>query len=164
MVEEVRFNNHDKKEYPPMHTAEHIINQAMCRLFGTGRSTKAHIEKKKSRLDFHSNKQMGSAEVEALEKEVNAVIVQDLPVTYLLSTRSEAEQYGVDISRIPADSSDAVRIVKVGNYDTCLCIGCHVEHTLQIGILEIYSHDYSPETETFRVRFRLRGADPVYDE
>lgn len=164
MDKQVEFNAHGKKEYPPMHTAEHIINQAMCRLFGTGRSISAHIEKKKSRLDFRSESPMGVEEAKALEAEVNRVIAQDLPVIYLLSTRAEAEQYDVDLSRIPEDSSEAVQIVKVGDYDTCLCIGQHVEHTSQIGRVEVYSSDYAPEQKRFRVRYRLSGADPIYDE
>lgn len=47
-----KFNPHGKQEYPPMHTVEHIINGAMVKLFGTGRSLNAHIERKKSRMDF----------------------------------------------------------------------------------------------------------------
>ena len=36
----------------PMHTAEHILNQTMIRLFGCERSKNAHIEKKKSKCDY----------------------------------------------------------------------------------------------------------------
>lgn len=34
----------------PMHTAEHILNQTMVRLFGCERSKNAHIEKKKKQM------------------------------------------------------------------------------------------------------------------
>lgn len=161
-METPEFNSHNKKEYPPMHTAEHIINQAMCRLFHTGRSTNAHIELKKYRLDFHAPTPLGDAEAKMLEEEVNRVIALDLPVTYVVSTRSEAEQYDVDLSRIPPDSSEAVRIVQVGDYDSCLCIGKHVEHTAQIGHVEIYSNAYYPEEHRWRVRYRLSGEETNY--
>ena len=37
-----------KKDYfPPMHTAEHILNQTMVRMFGCERSLTNHIEKNK---------------------------------------------------------------------------------------------------------------------
>lgn len=147
-----------------MHTAEHIINQAMCRLFNTGRSIGAHIEWKKSRLDFHAPTPMGDAEAKILEDEINRVIALDLPIEYLVTTRSEAEQYGVDLSRIPEDSSEAVQIVRVGDYDSCLCIGSHVERSGQIGHVEIYSHDYFPDEERWRVRYRLSGEDPKFQE
>ncbi|CQB88109.1 Alanine--tRNA ligase [Chlamydia trachomatis] len=147
-----------------MHTAEHIINQAMCRLFDTGRSVNAHVERKKSRLDFLATQPMGNKEARLLEEEVNRVIQLDLPVTYITTTRQAAEQYDVDLSRIPHDSSEAVRIVQVGDYDTCLCIGSHVAHTQQIGRVEIYSNAYDPERARWRIRYRLTGSDPTYND
>ena len=45
-----------KKDYfEPMHTAEHILNQTMVRMFGCPRSRNAHIEKTKSKTKNKSN-------------------------------------------------------------------------------------------------------------
>ena len=44
MEQEIQLNEHNKQEYPPMHTAEHILNQTMVRMFGCPRSKNAHIE------------------------------------------------------------------------------------------------------------------------
>ena len=52
MEQEIQLNAHNKQEYPPMHTCEHIINRTMVNLFGCGRAVSAHIERKKSKLDF----------------------------------------------------------------------------------------------------------------
>ena len=52
MEQPIQLNEHNKQEYPPMHTCEHIINRTMINLFGCGRSVSAHIEKKKSKLDY----------------------------------------------------------------------------------------------------------------
>ncbi len=42
------------KDYdPPMHTAEHVLNQTMIRLFGTGRNFSAHLNRGKSKCDYH---------------------------------------------------------------------------------------------------------------
>jgi Ser-tRNA(Ala) deacylase AlaX len=43
------------KEYadPRMHSAEHILNQTMVRMFKCERLLQAHIEKKKSKCDYH---------------------------------------------------------------------------------------------------------------
>ena len=49
-----QLNEHNKEEYPPMHTTEHIVNQTMIRLFGCGRAVSAHIERKKSKLDLQA--------------------------------------------------------------------------------------------------------------
>ena len=35
-----------------MHTAEHILNQTMIRMFGCERSKNTHIERKKSKCDY----------------------------------------------------------------------------------------------------------------
>lgn len=47
MEQEIQLNEHNKAEYPPMHTAEHILNQTMVRMFGCPRSKNAHIERKR---------------------------------------------------------------------------------------------------------------------
>lgn len=46
MEQEIQLNGHNKQEYPPMHTAEHILNQTMIRMFGCERSENTHIERK----------------------------------------------------------------------------------------------------------------------
>ena len=51
-MENIQLNAHNKEEYPPMHTAEHILNQTMVRMFGCPRSRNAHIERKKSKCDY----------------------------------------------------------------------------------------------------------------
>ena len=45
MEQEIQLNGHNKQEYPPMHTAEHILNQTMIRMFGCERSKNTHIER-----------------------------------------------------------------------------------------------------------------------
>ena len=52
MNEDFELNEHNKEEFPPAHTAEHLLNQTMIRLFGCGRSFNAHVERKKSKMSF----------------------------------------------------------------------------------------------------------------
>lgn len=164
-MKEPTFNPHNKKEYPPMHTVEHLINGAMVRLFDTGRSVSAHVERKKSRMDFRLPFEPSDEDARRLEAEVNAQLRADLPVSFVVTTQKEAEeQYGVDLSRIPEEATDSVQLALIGDYDVCLCIGDHVEHTAQCGTLEIYSHSYDSEKERWRIRFRLSGEDPQYSE
>lgn len=68
MEQQTKLNEHNKQEYPPMHTTEHIINQTMIRLFGCGRSVSAHIERKKSKLDYQLNACPTEEQIESLEK------------------------------------------------------------------------------------------------
>ncbi len=137
-----------------MHTAEHIINQTMIRLFGCGRSVEAHIERKKSKLDYALYEAPSEEQVKQLEKAVNEVIESHLPVTTEFITQQEACGR-FDMERLPEGASDTVRVVHVGDYDECLCIGTHVENTVEIGRFQIVSHSYEPETHRWRMRFKL---------
>ena len=146
------LNNHNKAEYPPMHTAEHILNQTMVRTFGCERSRNAHIERKKSKCDYTLPCAPSEEEITAIEQQVNDIIAQCLPVTIEFVTRENVPA-GVDLGKLPANASETLRIVRVGDYDVCACIGAHVENTSEIGRFRIISHTF--ENGTLRLRFKL---------
>lgn len=137
-----------------MHTCEHIVNQTMIRLFGCGRSVSAHIERKKSKLDYRLEQRPAEDDVKRLEEAVNEVIQSHLPVTTEFISQQEAEGR-FDLNRLPDDASSTVRVVKVGDYDECLCIGKHVANTSEIGVFKIISHDWNEEDKRWRIRFKL---------
>ena len=152
METEVQLNAHNKQEYPPMHTCEHIINQTMIRLFGCGRSVSAHIERKKSKLDYALPAAPTPEDIVRIETAVNEVIGRNLEVTTEFITQAEAVDR-FDMKRLPEGASETVRVVKVGDYDECLCIGKHVTNTSEIGTFKIISSDY--KDGIFRMRFKL---------
>lgn len=136
----------------PMHTTEHILNQTMVRMFGCERSRNAHIEKKKSKCDYHLEKAPTGQQLQELENQVNSVIRQHLPVTAELVKRDEISSE-VDLSKLPENASETLRIVRIGGYDVCACIGTHVQNTSEIGTFKIISHDY--QEGVLRLRFKL---------
>ena len=145
--------NEPKKSYhEPMHTCEHILNQTMVRMFGCGRSMNAHIEKKKSKCDYLLNEAPSAEQLEQIIAQVNTIISRNLPVTDVIMNRGEAGKI-VDLTKLPDDASELLRIVKIGDYDACACIGQHVTNTSEIGQFEIISHDF--QDGKWRVRFRL---------
>lgn len=152
MEQEVQLNEHNKAEYPPMHTAEHILNQTMVRLFGCPRSRNAHIERKKSKCDYQLSEAPTAEQMAAVEQQVNDVIDQHLPITIEFMPREEAAHI-VDLSKLPADASETLRIVRIGDYDTCACIGAHVENTSEIGHFKLLNYDYAEGR--LRLRFKL---------
>ena len=81
MEQEIQLNEHNKQEYPPMHTAEHILNQTMVRMFGCPRSKNAHIERKKSKCDYLLAEEPSPEAMAEVEKKINEVIDRHLPVT-----------------------------------------------------------------------------------
>lgn len=154
MKNEINLNEHNKAEYPPMHTAEHILNGTMVKMFGCPRSRNAHIERKKSKCDYLLPDVPTDEQVAEIEAAVNNVIRRELPVTIEFLSREEACSL-VDLSKLPADASEILRIVRVGDYDACACIGAHVGNTSEIGEFRIISHDYSDGR--WRVRFKLEN-------
>jgi len=152
-MEEPVLNAHNKEEYPPMHTAEHILNGTMVRMFGCPRSRNAHIERKKSKCDYELDASPTDEQVAQLEAAVNEVIGRDLDVTIEFMPREQAAAI-VDLSKLPEDASPTLRIVRVGDYDACACIGAHVANTSEIGTFRIISHDF--ENGRWRVRWKVQ--------
>lgn len=136
----------------PSHTCEHIINQTMVRMFDCGRAISAHIEKKKSKLDFRMDKELSLEDLQRLESEVNRIISQDLPIIITFISEEEARAR-FDINRLPDRTSDRFRVVSIGDYDHCLCIGAHVEHTMEIGTFKLLNHSFSDGV--LRIRWKL---------
>lgn len=135
-----------------MHTAEHILNGTMARMFGCPRSRNAHIEKKKSKCDYLLDACPTDEQVAQIEATVNEVIARNLDVTIEFMPREQAAAI-VDLSKLPEDASETLRIVRVGDYDACACIGAHVRNTSEIGTFRILSHDF--ENGRWRVRWKV---------
>lgn len=152
MEQQPQLNEHNKQEYPPMHTCEHIVNRTMVNLFHCGRAVSAHIERKKSKLDFALPECPSEEQIRKIEDTVNSIIGQNLAVTTEFITQDEAVGR-FDLKRLPDNASETVRVVKVGDYDECLCIGQHVANTSEIGNFKIISYDY--KDGIFRMRFKL---------
>ena len=151
-MEELILNQHNKSEYPPMHTAEHLLNQTMCRMFGCDRSRDTHIERKKSKINFILQERPTDKQIADIEEKINKLIAEDLPVTYEFVDRDHIPA-GVKLDRLPEDASETIRIVRIGNYDVCPCIGAHVASTAEIGSFRITSTSYNDTS--FRIVYKL---------
>ena len=148
------LNEHHKEEFPPAHTAEHLLNQTMMRLFGCERSYNAHIERKKSKMSFYLKQKPSRQEEKQIELRMNELIAEDLPVTFEFVDRNHLPE-GISIDRLPDDASETLRLVRIGDYDVCPCIGKHVRSTSQIGRFEMLGTNWDEEQRSFRVRFKV---------
>ncbi len=165
-MEEYILNEHNKEEFPPAHTAEHLLNQTMVRLFGCERSNNAHIERKKSKISYILDHKPDRREERLIESMMNELIEQDMPVTFEFLTRSELEELvmnadedtpdaQISLDRLPDDASETIRLVRIGDYDVCPCIGKHVRSTAQIGRFELLGTNWDELKKSFRVRFKI---------
>jgi len=138
---------------PGMHTAEHILNSTMDQLFNCGRCINAHIERKKSKCDYHFNRSLTSDELIKIESRVNKIINFDMKVTDTYISKTKAEKQ-FNLSRLPKGNFTRIRIVSIGDYDACPCIGPHVSATSEIGIIQITTSDFN--NGILRIRFKLK--------
>lgn len=152
-MEQPILNSHNKEEHRPSHTAEHLLNQTMVRMFGCERSKNAHIERKKSKINYTLNTCPSQEQIEEIERKMNELISQDLPVTYEFVNRNNIPE-GITLDKLPADASETLRLVRIGDYDLCPCIGQHVESTKEIGLFRITSTSYNQGS--FRIVFKVQ--------
>jgi len=141
-----------KDYYPAMHTAEHILNSVMDKMYHCGRSFNSHIEERKSKCDYHIKKGITDKEIAAVERTVNEIIRLNIPVGERFISRREADQ-NYFTGKLPDSAGETIRIVTIGNFDACPCIGEHVSNTVDIGAFSITSVDFSDGI--LRIRFKL---------
>ena len=146
------INDHNKQEYPPMHTAEHLLNGEIARRFKCGRAFSSHIERKKSKLDYHLPNPLTDEVIKSLEDYINGIVKENIEVTEEYISREEAMKR-LDMSRLPENATDTVRVIKIGDYDECLCAGTHVKRTSEIGNFRITSSRYQDGVQ--RIVFKL---------
>ena len=153
MEQEPILNEHNKQEHEPAHTAEHLLNQTMIRMFGCERSRNAHIERKKSKINYNLDSCPTPEQVTEIERRMNELIAEDLPVTFEFVTRDNIPE-GVVLDKLPEDASETLRIVRIGDYDICACIGSHVKTTKEIGTFKITSTSYNDGS--FRIVYKVK--------
>lgn len=148
------LNEHNKDEFPPAHTAEHLLNRTMMQMFGCERSKNAHIERKKSKMTFVLDHKPNRKEEKAIECRMNDLIADDLPVKYEFVDKDHIPE-GVDVERLPEDVSETIRLVYIGDYDICPCIGKHVRSTSQIGRFVMLGSNWDETSHSYRIRYKV---------
>lgn len=139
-----------------MHTAEHILNSVMDKMYHCGRSFNSHIETKKSKCDYRIRKGLSDKEVRAVERTVNEIIRMNVPVGEELVSRREADK-SYFTGKLPENAGEEIRIIRIGNFDACPCIGQHVSNTSEIGSFYITSADFNEGV--LRIRFRINDQE-----
>ena len=140
-MEEPILNAHNKAEFEPAHTAEHLLNAIMVKMFGCPRSRNALLDAEPT-----------PEQVELIEAKVNEEIARNHDVTIEFMPREQAADI-VDLSKLPDDASETLRIVRIGDYDACACIGAHVKNTSEIGTFKIISHSFADGV--WRLRWKV---------
>ena len=66
-------------------------------------------------------------------------------------TREKSQKH-YNLECLPQDAGEDIRIVRIGDYDACPCIGPHVNSTKEIGTFRIVSANF--ENAVLRIRYK----------
>lgn len=137
----------EKKRILRMHTATHLLHQALRDVFGdTIKQMGSDINGERLRFDFSHNEKLTPEQIKKVESIVNEKIKEDLPVYRKEMPQEEAaktgalaffkDKYGGTVSVYFIGSDDPVKA-----YSKEFCAGPHVTHTKEIGRLKILKEE-----------------------
>ncbi|OQB13913.1 MAG: Alanine--tRNA ligase [Firmicutes bacterium ADurb.Bin193] len=119
------------------HSATHLLQKALINtLGGHVAQSGSYVSGDYLRFDFTHFSPVTEDELLKTEDEVNSAILDSLNVNISYKSIDEAKKDGA-IALFGEKYGSTVRVVKMGDYSTELCGGCHVGNTSQIGLFKI---------------------------
>ncbi|MBO4453384.1 MAG: alanine--tRNA ligase, partial [Clostridia bacterium] len=119
------------------HSALHLLQAALRKHIGTHvEQAGSYVDAERGRFDFTHLAALTTEEIIAVEDEVNAQILNNLPVTTDIMTPDEARAQGA-MALFGEKYGDKVRVVSMGDFSKELCGGTHVSATGCIGLFRI---------------------------
>ena len=120
------------------HTATHILHQALFEVLGSDvKQQGSNITGERLRFDFSASHKPTEDEVKKIEKIVNAIIEEKIPVSFQLLPKIEAEKIGAK-SFFREKYPEMVKVYSIGSFSKEFCGGPHVTNTNDIGKITIY--------------------------
>ncbi len=136
------------------HSGEHIVSGLVCKTFGYN-NVGFHLGKSDMTMDYDG--ELSSDDIEVIEHAANTAIYRNIQIT---AKYCDLQELNALDYRSKLDLSEDVRIVTIGEYDTCACCAPHVARTGEIGMIKIVDfYRYKGGTRVHA----LCGADALSD-
>jgi alanyl-tRNA synthetase len=124
-----------------LHTATHLLNEALRRVLGTDITQKgSNITQKRLRFDFNFDRKLTDQERKDVEEIVNGRINEALPVKRIETTLDEAIRMGSQ-AVFEQKYGEKVSVYSIGDFSTELCSGPHVGNTGELGGFKIIKEE-----------------------
>jgi alanyl-tRNA synthetase len=125
------------------HTATHLLHRALHKVVGENTvQAGSHVAPDRLRFDFQHDRALTDQELREVEDEVNARVLDNLPVSWRELPIDDARELGA-MALFGEKYADVVRVVTVGSesdaYSRELCGGTHVKSTGEIGQVKLIS-------------------------
>jgi len=128
-----------RKDIIRNHSAAHLLQSALREVLGDHVTQAGSlVDANRMRFDFTHIEAMTEDEVAQVERIMNEKILANLPVETIITTPEEATKMGAT-ALFGEKYGESVRVVKIGDYSTELCGGCHVKNTGEIGLFKLTS-------------------------
>ncbi len=131
MAVDCQVNFVERYEKMQIHTAEHILSGLINKHYALD-NVGFHLGEEDVTMDINSP--LTRAELDVIEREANEIVYKNLAVRAYFPN---SEQLQVIKYRSKLDIKEKVRIVEIGDCDTCACCAPHVNTTGEIGIIKI---------------------------
>jgi alanyl-tRNA synthetase len=119
------------------HSATHLLQAALRKVLGDHvQQSGSKVEPSGLRFDFTHFKSMSADEIEKVERQVNAWVMENAVVTTDIKGLDAAKSEGAT-ALFGEKYGDKVRVVSMGQISKELCGGTHVSATGQIGMFHI---------------------------
>ena len=121
------------------HTATHLLHWALRLVLGEHvKQSGSFVSPERLRFDFTHFEAVTDAQIDKVERLVNAKIMEDHPVRAYETSLSSAREAGVT-ALFGEKYGEIVRVLEVGNFSKELCGGTHITRTTEIGLLKVTS-------------------------
>ncbi len=138
-----KFTEYKPKEIAPLHTATHLLNQALREVLGEGAHQAGQdLSPERLRFDFTYDRKLTGEEIKKVEKVVNGWIKKDIPIECVETTYDEAIEQGAEaLFAEKYQQADKVTMYKIGEVSKELCAGPHLKSTGELKSFRIIKQE-----------------------
>ena len=119
------------------HSATHLLHWALRTVLGThAKQSGSLVTPERLRFDFTHFQAVTPEELEEIEALANARVLEDVPVSTLVTSKEEAMAAGA-MALFGEKYGEQVRMVEMGDFSRELCGGIHVDRSGRIGPIRV---------------------------